>query len=89
MLQWDSFHPVSVRHQYQFQATSIFTIFKLQFVRKETNTGHSYAPDDKYWFSLGTAVRLEKNKKNKKKQASYLAHFGLENKSNEMEQGNN
>ena len=29
---------------------------------KETNTGHSYAPDDMHWFSLGTAVRLKKIK---------------------------
>jgi len=28
----------------------------------ETNTGHSYAPDYKHWFSLGTAVRLKKKK---------------------------
>ena len=28
---------------------------------KATNTGHSYAPNDMHYFSLGTAVRLEKN----------------------------
>ena len=34
---------------------------------KATNTGHSYAHDDKHWFSLGTVVRLVTVPSEKKK----------------------